>query len=344
MPADREKSMTRFTCVAMLMCSVCLARTDQVAAAGKAATGRTPAGTLKLVPRLAKGDRFILEITKRRTQTGRPVPAGVKGLQVVEVEVIRTDSRGHLLGWTPQSTGLVDADGRPVPMPPQATRLAKMWDGTQLVFELSSDYRLVGLKNYSQVKALMTKMIDRILAIGSLSPRGKAELRRTMSAAFASRQVVEAAFGQGITLLFGLAGMELAAKGAVEFDRQFAMPMGGGVIPARVVVTVTNLDRAAGRATVTMKTRMDPKEATEAMHTFFRAMARKAGKRAPTRQELPDVDIRDGSTFVVDLKTRLPLHVEHTRTTVVGPGKRVETHKIVRKPAGAARPPQTAPK
>ena len=136
MPADREKSMTRFTCVAMLMCSVCLARTDQVAAAGKAATGRTPAGTLKLVPRLAKGDRFILEITKRSTQTGRPVPAGVKGLQVVEVEVIRTDSRGHLLGWTPQSTGLVDADGRPVPMPPQATRLAKMWDGTQLIFEL----------------------------------------------------------------------------------------------------------------------------------------------------------------------------------------------------------------
>jgi len=117
------------------------------------------------------------------------------------------------------------------------------------------------------------------------------------------------------------------------------MPVGGGVIPARLLVKVKELDRTAGRATVTTSTKMDPREAAKATLALMRAMARKTGRPAPTERDLPKMNIRDKGDFVVDLKTNLPLSVEYVRTTAVGSKKRVDTIEIVRKPARATTRP-----
>ena len=327
--------MTRFACVTMLMCSLVLAGL----AAAETKTKQAPAKTLKLVPRLARGDRFVLEITKTKTQTGRPAMGGMKGFQIVDVEIMNSGGKNTLLGWTSRHTGVIGPDGKPMALPPQAAGLATMYDGVQMLFELSPECELLGLKNFEQIKPLMTRMIDKTLAVMKSSPQEKAKLRQAVSTMLGSRKMIEQICSKETKLLLALAGLELNGEGATEFDCQLPMPVGGGVIPAKLVVKVTDLDRASGRATVTMNTKMDPKKAAKAMLALMQAMARKTGKPAPAERDLPEMNIRDKSTYVVDLKTNLPLSAEHTRTAAIGRNKRVDTVKIVRKPARAATQP-----
>lgn len=331
--------MTRFACVTMLMCALGLAGLEQVLAAEKTETKQAPAKTLKLVPRLARGDRFVLEITKTRSQTGRPSMAGMKGFQVVDVEITKDSGPNLLLSWTSRRTGVLGPDGKAVALPPRAAGLATMYDGVQMLFELSPDCELVGLKNFKQIKPLMTETIDKTLAVMNGSPQEKAKLRQAVATMLGSRKMIEQICSKEITLLLALGGLELNVEGATEFDYQLPTPFGEGVIPAKLVVKVTDLDRAAGRVTVTMNTKMDPKKAAKAMLALMQTMARKMGKPAPTERDVPEMDVRDVSTYVVDLKTNLPLSAEHTRTAAVGRNKRVDTVKIVRKPARATTQP-----
>jgi len=326
--------MRRFAYVTMLMCALGL--TGLVAAETK--TKQAPAKPLKLAPRLARGDRFVLEITKTRTQTGRPAMGGMKGFQIVDVEII-SSGKNTLLGWTSRRTGVIGPDGKSMALPPQAAGLATMYDGVQMLFELSPECELLGLKNFEQIKPLMTKMIDKTLAVMKKSPQEKAKFRQAVATMLSSRKMIEQICSKEITLLLALARLELDREGATEFDCQLPMPVGGGVIPAKLVAKITELDRASGRATVTMNTKMDPKKAAKAMLALMRAMARKTGRPVPTEQNLPEMNIRDKSTYVVDLKTNLPLSAEHTRTAAIGPNKRVDTVKIVRKPAKATTRP-----
>ena len=330
--------MTRFACITMLMCALGLAGIT----AAETGTKQAPAKTLKLVPRLAVGDRFVLEITKSRTQTGRPSMGRTKGFQVVDVEIVSSSGKNTLLSWTPRRTGVIGPDGKPASLPPQMAGLATMYDGVQMLFELSPECELLGLKNFEQIRPLMTKAIDKILAAMSKSPQETAKLRQGMATMLGSRKMIEQICSKEITLLLALARLELDGEGANEFDYQLPTPFGEGVIPAKLVVKVTDLDRAAGRATVTMNTKMDPKKAAKAMLALMQAMTRKMGKPAPTEKDIPEMEIRDKSTYVVDLKTNLPLSAEHTRTVAVDRKKRVDTVKIVRKPARAnIWPPQS---
>ncbi len=308
-------------------------------AVAEAKTNRAPAKTLKLAPRLARGDRFVLEITKTKTQTGRPGMARMKGFQIVDVEIMTIDGPNRLLSWTSRKTGVIGPDGKPVALPPQAAGLATMYDGVQMLFELSPQCKLLGLRNFKQIKPLMTKMIDKTLEVMDSSPEKKAKLRQAVATMLSSRKMIEQICSKEITLLLALARLELDGENANEFDCQLPMPVGGGVIPAKLVVKVADLDRTAGRATVTTSTKMDPEKAAKAMLALMQAMARKTGKPAPTEQNLPEMNIRDVSKYVVDLKTNLPLSAEHTRSAAIGRNKRVDTVKIVRKPARATTQP-----
>jgi len=319
----------------MLMCALGLAGL----AAAETKTKRAPAKTLKFAPRLARGDRFVLEITKTKTQTGRPGMARMKGFQIVDVEVVSSDGPNLLLSWTSRKTGVIGPDGKPVALPPQAAGLATMYDGVQMLFELSPECKLLGLKNFKQIKPLMTKMIDKTLAVMDSSPEKKEKLRQAVATTLSSRKMIEQICSKEITLLLALAQMELDGENASEFDCQLPMPAGGGVIPAKLVVKVTDLDRTAGRATVTTSTKMDPEKAARAMLALMQEMARKTGKPVPPKRDIPEMDIRGVSTYVVDLKTNLPLSAEHTRTAAIGRNKRVDTVKIVRKPAKATTQP-----
>jgi len=325
--------MKRYGLAAILPLMLGLAVPGPALAAGKAASSRT----VELVPQLAKGDRLTLEITKTRTQSGRPA-AGGKGFQVVEVEVIQADEKGYLIGWTSRRSAVLGPDGKPKKLPPQAARFAAMYDGVQMIFQLSPRFELVGLKNFEQVQALMTRSVDKLLEMMPQPPEQKAQVRKAMTRMLATPELLSQAFGKGISLFFSTGRLELPEKGAVELDYRFPLPIGGGVIPAKMVMEVTKLDRAAKRATVSMTTKMDPVKAAEAMRAAMAEMARQMGKPAPTEKDLPRFEVRDEGTFVMDLATNLPLSVEHTRTAVAGPGRRVDTMKIVRKPAAPKEP------
>ena len=328
-------TVTRFSYMMVLACALAFAGF----VSAETETGQPADGTLKLTPRLALGDRFVLEITKTKTRTGRPEMGRTKGFQVVDVEIITGGGKNVLLSWTPRRTGVIGPDGKTVALPPQAAGLATMYDGVQMLFELSPEGELIGLKNFDRIRPLMTRMIDKTLAAMNPPPQEKARLRQAVEKMLSSRKAIEQICSKEITLLLALARLELNANTEVGFDRKLPMPAGGGVIPARLVAKVKNLDRTAGRATVTTSTKMDPREAAKATLALMRAMARKTGRPAPTERDLPKMNIRDKGDFVVDLKTNLPLSVEYVRTTAVGPKKRVDTIEIVRKPARATTRP-----
>ncbi|MDP6634420.1 MAG: hypothetical protein QGG42_05950 [Phycisphaerae bacterium] len=329
--------MKRFACI--LICAAAVAGLDQIRAADKTETKKPRAKTTTFTPRLSKGDRFVLEITRGRTQTGRPAMAKTKGFQAIEVEILNADEKNVLIGWTSRKTGILDPSGKPIALPPQAAGLATIFDGVQMIFELSPKYEMIGLKNIEQIRPIVTKAIDKTLAVMNRSREDKTKIRQTVVGMLSSRKTIEQICNQQITLLLATAQLKLEgdldSNAASETDCEFPMPMSGGVIPAKIATKVTNVDRASKRATLTMNTKMDPEKAARAMLAAMQAIARKTGRPAPTEKDLPKVDIRDVRTYVIDLKTNLPLSAEHTRTTAVGGKKRTDTVKIVRKPAKA---------
>ena len=335
--------MKRLTYVTMLMCMLGLAGLDRVHAAEKPETSSAPAKTTKFVPRLTKGDRFVLEVTKTKNQTGRSGMGGMKGFQVIDVEIMKSSGANRLIGWTIRRTGILDADDKLIPLPTKTAGLMTIYDGIQIIFEFSPDYGLIGLKNLKQIKPLLFKTIDKVLEDSKGSPQEKANLRQAFTPMLSSPNGIQQIFGKEITLLLGLAQLELEGdldkNAGSEADCELPMPFGGGVIPAKIAMNVTNVDRSAQRATVTINTKMDPEKTAQAVLAAIRTISKKMGKPAPTERDIPKVDIKDIRTYVVDLKTNLPLSVDHSRTSVMGPGKRTETTKIVRKPAKAITKP-----
>lgn len=292
--------------------------------------------SVTLVPKLTKGDKFVLLITKGRSQSGRPELAKTRGLQIIDVEVIES-GKTILLGWTTRKTAIIDPSGKPIPLPPEAAGMATLFDGVQMIFELSPKCELIALKNLDKIKPLVTKTIDTVLASMKRSKAEKDQLRQAVTQMLSSRKTLETLYSRQLTLLLALAQTELPAglntKLTTETDCQFPMPIGGGVIPARMTTQVAKLDKVAKQATITMNTKMDPEKAAQAMLAAAIAMNKKTGGPIPTKKDIPKMNIQDVRTYVVDLKTNLPLSVKHQRTTTVGKNKRTDTIKIIRKPA-----------
>ena len=190
----------------------------------------------------------------------------------------------------------------------------------------------------------MTKVFDKTLAMMKRSDEDKAQLRKVMMSMLSSRKNIEQMCSQQITMLLGLAQVELQGKledkPQVQTEGTLPVPFGQGVIPAKITTKVTHVDRTAQQATVTVNTVMDAKQAATAMLTTLQAMAKKMNKPLPTAKDIPSVDIKDARTYIVDLKTNIPLSADHTRTTTIGKNQGSDTIKIIRKPAEASSPKQ----
>jgi hypothetical protein len=329
--------MKRFAWTTILICT--LGATSITQAAPKKTT---------FTPRLTKGDRFILEITKGRTQTGRPEMAKMKGFQVIEVEIMSETEKNILLGWTSRKTAVLGPDGKEIKLPPSAAALGTLFDGVQTIFELSRQYEMIGLKNLDQIRPVMIKAIDKALADMKRSDDDKAKLRKAVTTMLSTRKAIEEIYSNQIMLLMGLAKIEI--EGAIDDkpqgqgDTQLPMPFGDGAIPAKLSTKVTKVDRSAKRATVTVDTIMDPEKAAKAVFAAIQAMARKTNRPVPAKKDIPKIDMKDLRTYVVDLKTNIPLEAWHTRTTFLGKKQQTDTIKIVRKPAKATTQPSAKQK
>jgi hypothetical protein len=292
------------------------------------------AKTIKFTPRMNKGDRFVLEIVKGQTQSGRPEMGRTRGFQAVDVEILSVD-KNIALGWTAKNSGAVDPTGKPIKLPDQAAAMTTIFDGVQMIFELSPEYKLIGLKNLDQIKPVMTKVFEKTLAAIKRSDEDKAQLRKAMMSMLSSRKTIEQMCSQQVTLLLGLSQVELQGKledkPQAQTEGSLPVPFGEGVIAAKTTTKVTQVDRTAQKATVTVTTALDPKQAAKAMLAAIQAMARKMNKPPPTAKDIPSVDIKDACMYVVDLKTNMPLSVDHTRTTTIGQKVRTDTIKITRK-------------
>jgi hypothetical protein len=297
-----------------------------------------PAAKITFTPRLTKGDRFTLEITKGRTQTGRPDMAKVRGFQVVEIEVLDT-SKNILIKWTSLSTGVIGADGKAIKLPAQAAAMTTAFDGVKMIFELTPKYEMIGLKNLDEIRPAMTRLFDKTLAVLERSDEDKAQLRKVMASMLKSKETIEMICGKQISLLLGLSQLEIEGrlkdKPKGRSTTQFPLPFGGAVIPAEILVEVASHDPSKEQAAITIHTTMDPEKAADAMFAAVKAINKKTGKPAPSRKDMPKLEIKDVRTYLLDLKTNLPLSAMHMRGTKAGPGTRTDIVKIVRKPARA---------
>ena len=208
-----------------------------------------------------------------------------------------------------------------------------IFDGVQILFEFSPEYELLGVKNLKQVKPLFLKVIDKVFEDMKASPREKAKYRRGFTSMLNSDKGIEGFFSKEIAMLMLLARMELCREDTTKFEYESPLPYGKGVISNKLMVQVKNLNQTAGRATVTANSKADPEKTGKAMTAAARAMAEKMGQPASVVQDIPRVDMRSESTYVIDLKTNLPLSVERKHTTAMGSRKQSETVKIVRKAA-----------
>jgi len=291
--------------------------------------------TLDIRARFVKGDRFTLEITNEKKQTGRVASTA---RSTVEVEVVATGAAGHVISWKILKSDVLGPDGKPVKHP-TVQAAANLFTGVAFLIELSGDCGVIGLKNYDEVKALLVKATKTIVGKAPLPPEQVKQLMATLQGMYASRPLVTQLVTKEVSLYLQFGNVRLPLHKATEADVAMPMPMGGGVIRATQRVKVESVDRAKNTAVVSFHQKLDPEAARKATMAFLRKAAAQAGRPGPTERDLPKMDIADEATYVIDTKSGWPVSVDFSRRTTLGDALRVDGYKITRKPA----PPRAKP-
>ena len=272
-------------------------------------------------PQLRAGDEFRLDITRIRETSARP-QADNRGRTLVNVRVVSATPKGWVLDWAPGETVL---DNPQAAQDPTIAAAAEIMRGVVFRLTLNADGEVTGLANQKEIAPKLQAMLNKV--VQDLSARIPAEQRKTFQnligqvlspAALISSATREA------EIYFGLNGVSLPAGQSVEVDLQQPSPVGGGVIPARLRVTMESAtnDSASLKTTTTY----DP----AALMQMTQSLAQQAGKPIPPAElaRIPPMQMSDDAKYLFDRTVGLMREVTVNRTVYAGNTRRYDGWQI----------------
>ena len=272
-------------------------------------------------PQLRAGDDFRLDITRTRENSARP-QADNRGRTLVNVRVVSATPKGWVLDWAPGETVL---DNPQVAQDPTIAAASEIVRGIVFRLTLNADGEVTGLANQKEIAPKLQAMLNKV--VQDLSARIPAEQRKTFQnligqvlspAALISSATREA------EIYFGLNGVSLPAGQSVEVDLQQPSPVGGGVIPARLRVTMESAtnDSASLKTTTTY----DP----AALMQMTQSLAQQAGKPIPPAElaRIPPMQMNDDAKYLFDRTVGLMREVTVNRTVYAGNTRRYDGWQI----------------
>lgn len=290
---------------------------------------------LTLKPQLKKGDSFTLQITRSRQQTRGSRDISGQATLLADITVLEAGLEGYVVSCTYRKTRVEGAEAEQIKANPASKILLDMWNNIPIHLKLSPDYAVTGLANYEAVRKAMDASTEKMLAAMAFDAEKEKALRQTVSQVVSSEQLVSQLVARELAIYLSFNGDFAKASDAKVSNVEFPSPYGGDPLPGKCTTKVESTDEKKSKAVVVRESEIDGESLREQVVKTVQDMDRKAGRQPMADDQIPEMEMRDLTRAVIDLKTQWPQTVQMERITVSGPQKRVDGTKVVRLSAGA---------
>ena len=274
------------------------------------------------------GDRWNLELTKERIQNGRS--AG-KSVTPVEMKVVEKSEDGFVILWTYGRT-VVEASAAGKEMLERTAnqelleRLTGLVDDLSLRIGTDAMGTPMRLLNQEEVAAALEKAKAALLEWlkgSGLPGRMLDQVSRTIDGmwrpAYLSKSILKE---PGIFLLPSGGSFVVGEKKAYQ-DR-IANPFGSEPFHSRAFFLLESIEPEPGRAKMIWRQSFDREKSREVLEKTVADLMRRAGPGGQADIDLSGLSIEDSAAYVYELKTGLPLTVEHQRAVKIGARSRTD--------------------
>lgn len=289
--------------------------------------------SVEVLPRWKKGEKLRYEIVKVRRRSQGDKTTLKSGTRTdLEIEVLNASEDGYVLGWT---SGEAKFDDPKQGADPLARAMNNLLKDYRIVLELDSEAAIKGVQNWKEMQKTSAKWLDAMMQ--NLAARGAdqgtvTKIRAQLAATFSTKQQIERVWTREAELFFMALGIELGPSKPLEYSDKLPNPLGGEPLPTRAQFALKELDRAAGRVTITWTQTAVPEEARRVMEKTLKDMARRMGTSVPDEDQLRNVTMADTAEFVIDVTSGWIVNLSHKRAMLMGPISQEDILTIVRKP------------
>lgn len=269
---------------------------------------------------------YDVERCKRETVGDRRQDVCVKGR--IEIEVLRSDSRGSLQRW--KSDTMID--GLSVgAIPEAAAQGIRKVAGMALDIEFDNDAQLVRLVNEAEVRSALQGVVGALARVpvdGSSAQAMRLDvLRSMMSQIIRTQQGLLALVGKDADILYGPLGAPLPIGRTVRVDGTLPSPFGGAF---RSAIDFSARPAASGSEGFDLQIDQTADRASmvEAMQGLLKSMKESgsSGLALETREGMESLtDFSRSTTYRVQLASPWASHVRWQQVMKMEGRERVET-------------------
>jgi hypothetical protein len=270
--------------------------------------------TIGLAPSWKVGDSYHLELTKTRQQSQGQREGKVMGtVTPVRVEVLAEHEDGYTLSWELGESTLVGNDSAAEDV---MDDLANLFQGSVLQLRTDAFGTPNALLNEDEVREHIDALLQKVSELAIAEGAPPAQMKQVIDA---TRSMLDGPTLSTTVLkepqvYYFACGMQLELGAVQEFDEFLPNPFGGDPFPGKTEISLESLDEASDSATLSHRLELDPEETRRIMLESFTKLAEEMGSPAPKASDLPDFSIVDEASYLLDLTTKLPRTVSHSRT------------------------------
>jgi len=269
---------------------------------------------IKLLPHWKKGEKIHFEKVKSR-QRMQEDKVTLKSTNRTDlgIEVLSVSDRNYVLAFTYGEARFDDPTQAENPIVKKITNLFK---GYQIILELDSNAKILGVQNWKELKEMSTKLLDTLsgeMKSAGLDQATVSRICTQVASMYATKQQIDQFYTQEAQLLFFALGVEFKNDKPFQFEDSLPSPLGGEPIPSRASFTLKEVDKNIGVAKVMFTQTIDSENAKRVVNKALKDLSQNISKPAPDSEMIKSLTIEDSAEFNFAISSGWVQFLKHRR-------------------------------
>lgn len=274
---------------------------------------------------------YTISKTRNKSKAGK-TGSDVTSTTDVKITVIDASSTGYLIGWQLGETKLNDPK---LSANPIFQSTSNMLNGFELLLEVSSDGSILGIQNWKEVQNRSNAVVEELISFlkdnSALSDTQIAQFTQQIKSMYSTREQIVQLTTREAQVFFFTLGKRYRLAEPIAYELNLPNQFGGEPFPAYATLELESLDTETNLAKVVWEQYLDEAESSRIMLNTMTALAKSMGQPAPSKSEIPDIEVSDIGEFKIEASSGWIQQLEHTRTTTTGEDSQSDIMVITKK-------------
>ncbi len=309
------KNKTFFAFVVIFACALLLA------SSGAYAQNRVTGTTATVVGYWKKGDtkRLSVRMSKDKDVNGKLTKEGAS--YDVTLRVLDETEDSYTVEWTYEN--MAAQGGNPL-----MSRLYEMSNGLRVLYRTDEMGSFTELLNWKEVQAHLFKGLEMLEKQPGIEKDVMKAVVAQVKGIYSSKESIESTL-KDINIYHSPYGAEYTLNEKITADTHLPNILGGEPVPARIEITMTELDQQRDHCKIVTGQMMDREKTSALVYEFLKKTAEQSGRPLPADFEVPVMDISDASEHELELAQGWVKRAYFKREVQSGPARQSETYEII---------------